>query len=373
MKFNKEEFFSQFRVFYKNKTGKPTMSAGIATSVDFLLNEFSNYPQQWKKIEHIAYAFATIAHETAWTFKPIKEYRGKTLSTQQKKYWNTGYYGRGYVQLTWDYNYKKAGQKLKVDLLGNPDLALDADIAFQILTYGMLEGWFTGKKLSTYITNTTKDYTNARRIINGTDKASLIASYALAFEKMLREAYTVETTSSVIVDTTKAELKEKEDIDTENPIEPVENPEDLTSTIDEYPDSPKPGESVSNDPAKDGEPIVGGRPTDAPIEIPKEQPKETSGWGAWVGNVRTQFATAGVGVASLGSLSFLTNPLFIKIALGFLAVAIIVSVTVWITSLIIKSIEKRGREKEAHELTMKQLEIRSNPALYNVVVTQPDK
>lgn len=58
--------------------------------------------------------------------------------------------------------------------------------ATNILLLGMKEGWFTGRKLSDYINQSKKDYLNARRIINGMDKASLIAGYAETFEKALR-------------------------------------------------------------------------------------------------------------------------------------------------------------------------------------------
>lgn len=42
------------------------------------------------------------------------------------------YHGRGYIQLTHDYNYKKYGDMFGVDLLNNPDLAMDGDLAAKI-------------------------------------------------------------------------------------------------------------------------------------------------------------------------------------------------------------------------------------------------
>ena len=67
-----------------------------------------------------------------------------------------------------------------------PQNALLIDTAYQIMSYGMQHGTFTGKKLADYINGTTCDYVNARRIINGTDQASLIAGYAAAIEYLLR-------------------------------------------------------------------------------------------------------------------------------------------------------------------------------------------
>ena len=97
------------------------------------------------------------------------------------------YYGRGFVQLTWFDNYKTFTDLLKVDLLKSPQLACDVDIATKILIYGMLNGTFTGKKLSSYIKYGIDDFEwiNARRIINGTDKAELIAGYAKTFLEYL--------------------------------------------------------------------------------------------------------------------------------------------------------------------------------------------
>ena len=42
----------------------------------------------------------------------------------------------------------------------------------------MIKGTFTGKKLSDYFVNVKQDWEGARRIVNGTDKKALIASYA---------------------------------------------------------------------------------------------------------------------------------------------------------------------------------------------------
>ena len=46
------------------------------------------------------------------------------------------------------------------------------------MIYGFINGSFTGKKLSDYIEGDKLDFYNARRIINGMDKAKLISDYA---------------------------------------------------------------------------------------------------------------------------------------------------------------------------------------------------
>jgi hypothetical protein len=45
----------------------------------------------------------------------------------------------------------------------------------------MAHGIYTGKKLSDYINADKCDFLNARRIVNGTDKAELIMGYAQRF------------------------------------------------------------------------------------------------------------------------------------------------------------------------------------------------
>ena len=77
------------------------------------------------------------------------------------------YCGRGYIQLTHREGYERMGRKLNIDLVSNPDKALEPEIAAKVATLGMRDGLFTGKKLSDYITETKQDYYNARAIVNG--------------------------------------------------------------------------------------------------------------------------------------------------------------------------------------------------------------
>jgi len=144
-----------------------------------------------------AYLMATAAHETDQTMQPITEYGGRKYFEKYdtgklaKALGNTPaadgdgytYRGRGYVQLTGRANYAKAGDALGLDMLRKPDLALQPSVAALILVRGCCDGWFTGKKLADYLPG---DYRGARRVVNGTDKADLIAGYAREFEAALR-------------------------------------------------------------------------------------------------------------------------------------------------------------------------------------------
>ena len=101
-------------------------------------------------------------------------------------------YGRGFVQLTWRTNYIRADQELRLGghLSGDYDVALIPAIASDILVHGMAEGWFTGKKLSDYLPSVgladRTDFVDARRVINGSDRADMIAGFALAFQSALK-------------------------------------------------------------------------------------------------------------------------------------------------------------------------------------------
>ncbi len=132
----------------------------------------------------LAYLLATAYHETAHTMKPIKE-QGSDKYLKSKKYYP--YIGRGYAQVTWKENYDKVSKLLNIDCINKPDLLLNPEYAVPAIIAGMNEGWFTGKKLSDYITFQRSDFKNARRIINGMDKADLIAGYAKQYDKALLE------------------------------------------------------------------------------------------------------------------------------------------------------------------------------------------
>lgn len=133
-----------------------------------------------------AYTLATVFHETNKTMLPIKEIGSDAYLKSQRYYPFIGY---GYVQLTWEDNYLKMGKLIGVDLVANPEKALEPEIASRIMTEGMLNGLFTGvgfrrkRPVSRY---NKQQYVSARAIINGKDKAETIANYAMTFEKALR-------------------------------------------------------------------------------------------------------------------------------------------------------------------------------------------
>lgn len=177
---NRTEFYARVRPIFGG-----TLSQKQVDGIEALLAATEALP-----VTHRAYLLATSWHETASTMQPIAEYgkgKGKPYGKPGKH--GQAQYGRGYVQLTWDDNYEKADKALGLNgaLMKDFNLAMQPTIAAQILVRGCEEGWFTGKKLSDYL----PDYVGARRVVNGTDKAQLIAGYAREFEAALRAAETL--------------------------------------------------------------------------------------------------------------------------------------------------------------------------------------
>jgi len=153
----------------------------------------------------LAYILATAFHETGGRMAPVREGFTKTDAGARKvvagrKYGKesevTGhvYYGRGYVQLTWPENYARMGSIIGLPLFEDPDLALNAEVSAMILVEGMLRGIsgkgdFTGKALEDYFGKGVNDPVGARAIVNGTDKAHLIAGYYKNFLDAINAAY----------------------------------------------------------------------------------------------------------------------------------------------------------------------------------------
>lgn len=206
-------------------------------------------------LEFIAYILATAFHETGGSFSPGKESLNYTASALKKKFsrerisiadadkygrktgqkanqsaianliyggaWglrNLGnrvfgdgwrYIGRGLVQITGLRNYAIFG------IADNPDEAMKLDKAVDILVTGMVDGVFTGKKLSDYLKNGIFNAVASRAIVNGSDKASLIAMHYDAILAALQKAE-VRVAQFQNVEDIKEELKDVSAVETED-------------------------------------------------------------------------------------------------------------------------------------------------------------
>lgn len=139
-----------------------------------------------------AYGLATAWHETAFTMQPVEEaYWVKNADAWRRR--NLSYYpwhGRGYVQLTHQFNYRRADEKLGLNgaLMADPKVAMNCEVAAKILVRGMTEGWFTTHKLADTLPNgpaTRAQFKASRPIINGRDKDDEIAELAVKFQTAL--------------------------------------------------------------------------------------------------------------------------------------------------------------------------------------------
>ncbi|WP_374387110.1 glycoside hydrolase family 19 protein [Brevundimonas sp.] len=158
-----------------------------------------------KDDRQLAYLLATIFHETGGRMQPVRETFATSdaqairrldaamaagrLRQVSKPYWRDGWFGRGDVQTTHERNYRKVGEAIGVDLVADPGKLLNPDVSAKAAIVGMLQGVFVpGHDLDRYFNPDREDPEGARRIINGTDKASLIAGYYRNFLDSIQAA-----------------------------------------------------------------------------------------------------------------------------------------------------------------------------------------
>ncbi|HUR99019.1 MAG TPA: glycoside hydrolase family 19 protein [Pyrinomonadaceae bacterium] len=198
--FDRKKFFEAYRTRFGPLT-QPLVDA-----LEYLLGRIeadTRFGTTDADRRQLAYCLATFKWETAHTFEPIDErggdaYFNKRYGPGTKAGTNVGntqpgdgalFHGRGYVQLTGRANYTKAKKLTGVDLLSEPDRAKERALAYQIAIQGMIDGWFTTRKLAQYFKpDGTANYENARAIINGSDQATRIADIARRFSEILLEA-----------------------------------------------------------------------------------------------------------------------------------------------------------------------------------------
>jgi putative chitinase len=158
-----------------------TIKSFFGTLKQSQVDSFNLFFDEWdgKDKRHLAYILATVWHETAKTMLPIEEYgkgKGKAYSKLEN---GISYYGRGHVQVTWLVNYQALTRANKKgwEFVKQPELLLQNKPSIWATFYGMRVGLFTSKRLDHYFNTEKSDPINARRIINGTDKAELICEY----------------------------------------------------------------------------------------------------------------------------------------------------------------------------------------------------
>lgn len=197
MAINRKFFFDQVRANLFDGSFKQSQVDGLTAILDEWETNTPNDDDRW-----LAYMLGTAHHETGRTMQPVREtfassdaqaikrldkaYAKGVLTWVKKPYWQLdaagkSWFGRGLVQITHKSNYQKLGNAIGVDLVANPGLALQLDIAVKILFVGMRNGLFTTVKLSDRFSPTKERWREARQIINGLESADLVASYGKAY------------------------------------------------------------------------------------------------------------------------------------------------------------------------------------------------
>jgi hypothetical protein len=138
----------------------------------------------------LAYVFATAQHESHWgrfmlELSDGSQYEGRADLGNTRPGDGPRFKGRGFVQITGRLNYTKWARKLGIDLVSFPEKAAIPEVAAIIISRGMRDGSFTGLKLSDFIAGSRIDFVNARRIVNGLDRANDIAEIARDYHKAL--------------------------------------------------------------------------------------------------------------------------------------------------------------------------------------------
>lgn len=190
MTINRDFFFDTARLRLFDGTLRASQVQGLGGILDEWEASHAQQDDRW-----LAYMLGTAHHETDRTMRPIKEYGGDRYFTRMydvrgdnpgnaRRHGNTNpgdgplYCGRGFVQLTWKSNYGTMTPVVGFDLVAAPERAMELAPATRIMFFGMINGSFTGKRLGDYFSPARADWVNARRIINGLDKANLVADYA---------------------------------------------------------------------------------------------------------------------------------------------------------------------------------------------------
>ncbi|GAA3064801.1 chitinase [Rhizobium viscosum] len=199
---DRQFFFGTVQHALFNGSLAPAQIEGMNAILDYWDANLATADRRW-----LAYILATAFHETAYTMQPVREtlatsdsraveiletaFASGRLSWVKSPYWRPDedgkcWLGRGLVQLTHKRNYEAMSEVTGIDLVAHPDRAMEMTPAVTILIEGMLCGSFTSHRLCDHLNEEKEDWVNARRIVNGTDRAEKLAEYGRAFLTAIR-------------------------------------------------------------------------------------------------------------------------------------------------------------------------------------------
>lgn len=204
MMISRRRFFDSVRGPLFDGRLTPAQVDGVSAILDAWDEQHRAGDQRW-----LAYMLATAHHETGRRMQPVREsfadsdaqailrldaaYAKGVLTWVRTPYWRKdadgkSWLGRGLVQITHKANYRKLGRAIGIDLVAEPDRALDPATAVAILFTGMTRGLFTNRKLADFFAGDRAEWVAARKIINGLERADLVARHALAYHAALNAA-----------------------------------------------------------------------------------------------------------------------------------------------------------------------------------------
>jgi len=412
-----------WQLYRQEFVGRGELHPETFKALNFIINRLIDDPRA-PTVEAKAYCLATAKHESTLngvSFKPVKEGKGRPGSAiwekYQKKYWGTGFYGRGIIQTTWEENYRKIGRALgQGDLfVEDPDLLLDPHWSYESLMIGMSQGLYRkGHSLARYFKKgAAPDYFNAREIVNGDKNIShggavtngkRIALEAQKFEHILRETLAVQEPAQPALfdepddESTARDPAPKPQADESDSFAGVTgghadngDPARETSGTDttSAPTAPE-GTAAPKDAAVQGEAVVGGRPSDSILKIPtsigdaQAMAEKVKSFIPEGGNdtTKTWITRTVGGISIIGIINWLRDPAHLIPIAVCLGVAVLLLVF-WLLTRYASKKQDRAlvaaaleRDKQrTHELELKKIEVAqanaerlANPAKYNVVV-----
>lgn len=174
---------------------------GLADLLNFIQSDASI--DLSSDVRFAAYMLATTKRETGGAYVPneeigsiryFRQYDPPTIKAARlgntKKGDGYTFRGRGYTHVTGRRNYMKLSYVFHVNAVDDPGLeSRDRQFAYNSMMYGMVNGIFTGLKIGRFISPDKTDYVDARAVINGRDRANLIAGYAVKFESILDRSF----------------------------------------------------------------------------------------------------------------------------------------------------------------------------------------
>jgi hypothetical protein len=169
-------------------------------SISLILRECNFYAISDKS--HISYVLASAHHESLIGILMTEDadgtaYEGRADLCNTQPGDGPKYKGRGFVQITGRCNYTLYTDILlktrtdlwvtraEVDLINNPEQAVQPTIAAMILAHGMRNGLFTGRSLSYYGVDPYYNFVGARAIVNDQDEADKIAKIARRYRNAM--------------------------------------------------------------------------------------------------------------------------------------------------------------------------------------------